>query len=378
MDELLKNNLFATHAVAAAGSVALGTVLTHPLDTLKALIQVGSGPSKQLTPAQIFQRVQKLSGNSGLYRGLGWSMLGRIPAVGARFGIYELLTAFYKDGRVDNYVHVYEALMAGVAAGAVESCVSSPFEIIKLRAQVTSASRISSSAQVVDRGAVSPLISRLLSGYSPDIRAMNNSVGLLSTLTTKSPNMINGLKEYPWMMTGSGRPPSVIEVRRPSNIFSFEGIDAFWRGWRSGIARDSIFGGVFFSSWQFLHRAMLEWKAAGMTPPPRSDDEIGPLSPLAVSLAAGFSGSIAAAASHSFDTAKCRSECIVLPKYVSMERKLLKWPRPGKRFERLTGIHPADRNILFGGVWLRVARSGIASFVIVGCYYWAIDHLIPE
>lgn len=46
----------------------------------------------------------------------------------------------------------------------------------------------------------------------------------------------------------------------------------------------------------------------------RSDEEIGPLSPLAVSLAAGFSGSVAAAASHGFDTAKSRSQCVVLPK----------------------------------------------------------------
>ena len=64
--------------------------------------------------------------------------------------------------------------------------------------------------------------------------------------------------------------------------------------------------------------------------------------------------------------------------YVSMERKLLKWPRPGKRCERFTGIHPADRNILFRGVWLRMARSGIASFVVVGSYYWAVGHLLPK
>ena len=46
----------------------------------------------------------------------------------------------------------------------------------------------------------------------------------------------------------------------------------------------------------------------------RSNEEVGPLSPLSVSLAAGFSGSIAAGASHCFDTAKCRSQCTVLPK----------------------------------------------------------------
>ncbi|PHT65087.1 hypothetical protein T459_29512 [Capsicum annuum] len=51
-----------------------------------------------------------------------------------------------------------------------------------------------------------------------------------------------------------------------------------------------------------------------------SDEDVGPLSPLAVSLTAGFSGSLAAAASHGFDTAKSLSQCMVLPKYVSMER----------------------------------------------------------
>uniref|UniRef100_A0A5B7BYE4 Putative solute carrier family 25 member 48 n=1 Tax=Davidia involucrata TaxID=16924 RepID=A0A5B7BYE4_DAVIN len=377
MDELLKNQMFATHMIAAAGSVTSGTVLTYPLDTIKTLIQVGSGSSKQLTTGQVLDRVRTFSGNSGLYSGLGWLTFGRILGVGARFGVYEILTAFYKDGREDNYVFVSEALMAGIAAGAMESLISSPFELIKLRAQVTSASRLPNSTPLTERSVVSPLIARLLRGYSPDMKALNHSVGLLSTLTPKHPNMIGALKEYPWMMTGSGKVPSICEVRRPLDIISLEGWGALWRGLRSGIVRDSIFGGIFFSSWQFLHGAMLDWKAVGMDPSPRSDEEIGPLSPLAVSLTAGFSGSIAAAASHCFDTAKSRSQCIVLPKYISMERRLLKWKQPGKRFERFTGIHPRDRNLLFRGIWLRMARSGIASFMIVGSYFLAIDYLTP-
>ncbi|PHT65096.1 hypothetical protein T459_29521 [Capsicum annuum] len=52
----------------------------------------------------------------------------------------------------------------------------------------------------------------------------------------------------------------------------------------------------------------------------RSDEDVGPLSPLAVSLAAGFSGSLAAAASHGFDTAKSRSQCMVLPKVCCLTR----------------------------------------------------------
>ncbi|XP_009790706.1 mitochondrial arginine transporter BAC2-like [Nicotiana tabacum] len=378
MNELLKNPIFATHAVVAAGSATLATAITYPLDSLKVLMQVGSGVNKQLTAADALNRIKALSGTSGLYSGVGWLTLGRSLGLGARFGVYEMLTAFYKDGREDNYVHVSEALLAGIASGAVESLISSPFELVKLRAQVTSASRIPSSMSVVEKTAVSPLMAKLLPRHSPDIRGLNNTVGLLTTLPTKHPNLVTALKDYPWMMTGSGRPPSISDVKRPLDIISLEGWGALWRGMRSGLARDCVFGGIFFSTWQFLHQAMLEWKAVGMNPPPRSDEEIGPLSPLAVSLAAGFSGSLAAAASHGFDTAKSRSQCIVLPKFVSMERRFLKWQLPGKRFERWTGIHPADRNILFRGLGLRMARSGLASFVVVGGYLFAINQLLPK
>ncbi|KAK3011343.1 hypothetical protein RJ639_012794 [Escallonia herrerae] len=284
---------------------------------------------------------------------------------------------FSADGREDDRVYVSEALMAGVEAGFLESLSSSPFELMKTRAQVASASHISNSTPVKEKSIVSPSIARLLRGYSPDMKALNHSAGLLSTLT-KYPNMIDALKEYPWMMAGSGRAPFVSNVRRTSDIISLEGWGALWRGLGSGVVRDSIFGGIFFSSWQFLHRAMLEGKAVNMDPPPRFDEEIGPLSPLYVTLAAGFSGSIAAAASHCFDTARTRSQCIVLPKYISMERRLLKWTLPGKRFERLAGIHPADRNILLHGIGLRMARSGIASFMLVGGYFWAVDHLVSR
>ncbi|XP_023900496.2 uncharacterized protein LOC112012337 [Quercus suber] len=314
MEDLLKNKMFATHAIAAASSVTLGTALTYPLDTIKVLVQVGSGPGKQLTPAQVLDRVRSLSGNSGLYSGFGWLASGKILGLGARFGIYEILTAFYKDGREDNFVYVSEALMAGIVAGAAESLISSPFELFKLREQVKSASRIPTSTSVTEKGPGSPLIARLLHGFSPDKRALNQSVSLLSTLATKHPNMMGALQAYPWMITGSGRPPSVCDVSRPLDVISLEGWSALWRGIRSGVVRDSVFSGIFFSSWQFLHQAMLDWKAVGMDPLPRSDEEIGPLSPLAVSLAAGFSGSVAAAASHCFDTAKTRTQCIVLPK----------------------------------------------------------------
>lgn len=46
----------------------------------------------------------------------------------------------------------------------------------------------------------------------------------------------------------------------------------------------------------------------------RYDIEVGPVSPLAVSLSAGVSGAFAAAVSHGFDTTRSRSQCTILPK----------------------------------------------------------------
>ncbi|KAE8686298.1 Ubiquitin-specific protease 12 isoform 1 [Hibiscus syriacus] len=234
-------------------------------------------------------------------------------------------------GREDNFVYVSEALMAGMAAGAVEALTSTSFELIKLRAQVPSTSRISRATPRTGNKTVVPSISRLLRGYTPDMKALNNAVGMLSILNSKHPNMVGSIQEYPWMMTGSGRPPSVHDVRRPSEIISLEG-------------------------WGALY-----------------DEELSPLSPVAASLAAGFSGAVAAASSHVFDTAKTTFSM----QFISMERKLLKWKTPGKRFEKLVGIHPADRNLLFRGIWLRMARSGIASFAVVGSYYFSVAYLVP-
>ncbi|KAH6813512.1 Mitochondrial substrate carrier family protein [Perilla frutescens var. frutescens] len=378
MEELLNNKTFAVHAAAAAASVALGTAVTYPLDTLKVLLQVGSTAKRPLTAAGVLYRVRVLSGYSGLYNGVGWLTLGRTLGLGVRFGTYEILTAFYKDGREDDYLLLSEALIAGCASGTVESLVSSPFEMTKARAQVASASHMMAPPSIAEKSVVPPLVSRLLPRFSLDMMAMSKSISLLSTLTTRNGHISDSLKEYPWMMTGSGKPPPVSNVRTLPEIVSLEGWTALWRGYRSALVRDSIFGGLFFSSWQFLHQAMINWKAVNMDPMPRYDSEVGPLSPVAVSLSAGVSAAFAAAVSHGFDTTRSRSQCTVLPKYLSLERKFLKWRKSGNRFEKLTGIHPADRNLLLNGIGLRMARSGLASSIIIGSYFFAINHLVSN
>ncbi|KAM3282798.1 hypothetical protein P3S67_026443 [Capsicum chacoense] len=243
MNELLKNPIVATHAVIAAGFSTLATAIGYPFDSMKALVQVGSSSGKQLTCADVVNK----------YNGMGWLTLGRSLGLGARFGVYEILTAFYRE-----------------------------FD--------------------EDVGPLSPLTVSLAAGFSGSLAA------------------------------------------------------AASHGFATAKSRSQC-----------------------MVLPKVSDEDVGPLSPLAVSLAAGFSGSLAAAASHGFDTAKSRSQCMVLPKYCMYPwRGFLKWKLPGKRFESWTGIHPTDRNILFRGLGLRMARSGIASFVVVGGYLFAIDKVLSE
>ncbi|PHT31547.1 hypothetical protein CQW23_27884 [Capsicum baccatum] len=65
MNELLKNPIFATHAVIAAGFSTLATAIGYPFDSLKVLVQVGSSSGKQLTGADVVNKVRTLSGSSG-------------------------------------------------------------------------------------------------------------------------------------------------------------------------------------------------------------------------------------------------------------------------------------------------------------------------
>lgn len=376
MEDLSRERVFARHAAAAGVGVAIDAALTCPLDTVKTLLQVTAGVHSQMGISSLVSRVRSLSGLSGLYSGLGWMTLGKAPALGVRFGTYELLAAFYTDGREYKFVYLPEAFLAGLASGALESFVVTPFDLFKVRAQVTSITRRPYSEQSCPLPKTTSVVSKLLPGYSPEKRQWDRVSGLLSALPSKNSNVINALRVYPWLVTGSGQPPFVRDLKGPLSSISLEGWSVLWRGLRPGIFRDAVFSGFFFSCWQFLYNIMLDWKACQMRPLPKSVEEIGPLSPLQLSISAGISGSIAAIASHSFDTAKSRSQHIVTPKYIAMERKFYKWKVPGTWVQRVIGINPLDKKLLYHGLRVRAAQSGIACFSLVGGYHLALSHLL--
>lgn len=79
---------------------------------------------------------------------------------------------------------------------------------------------------------------------------------------------------------------------------------------------------LFVDWYKEYQRVELVWCAFFLASNPsfslfiRSLEEAGPVTPLASSLAAGFSAAAAAVVSHPFDTAKVRSQAAVLPKVV--------------------------------------------------------------
>ena len=158
------------------------------------------------------------------------------------------------DGRNSHQVTISEAFLAGLFAGSVESFVGTPFDILKLRAQLTACSL--------------PLEGAIVSkSYSEAQwkRVHQCFIGLPHS----NSNIVSSLRRYPWLQNGSGHPPLVRDVSGLKRVTEVEGLSTLWRGVRPGMFRDATYAGVFFGSWQFLYELLLELKAFKMEPKPR-------------------------------------------------------------------------------------------------------------
>ncbi|CAK9214675.1 unnamed protein product [Sphagnum troendelagicum] len=357
-----RNALVARQGLAAAAAIASEAAVSYPLDTVKALVQVSANAGKNGVAnggkvwemAVLVMRV----GVPGAYGGAGWQLLGRLPVLGARFGVYQLSSAFVTDGRGSNDMTVSEASLAGLFTGCVESLVATPFDFLKTRRQLT---------------AVTYSLDPLYTPKANWAQVMESLAGLPAT----HPNMISSLQKYPWLANGTGHPPIVRDMVGIRQIIDVEGWKVLWRGFRPGLFRDATYAGFFFGSWEFLCEFLLEHKAYYMDEPPSSLEDIDPLTPWQLSVTAGLAASVAAVASHPMDTAKTRSQATVLPKHVAMERKLLKWvTRPGNFLQRTLGIIPFDQPLLLKGLGIRTAQHGLAMAALVGTYHTVLQYLL--
>jgi hypothetical protein len=119
-----------------AGSFA--KLITHPIDTIKAKIQIDTNTSKFPKMRDIIRRTLKSEGIQGLYRGLPISVLGSMPGCVVYFGAYEyakkklLLFKNFAQGEFLMY------FLGGMFAELISCLVFVPVDVIKERRQVQS------------------------------------------------------------------------------------------------------------------------------------------------------------------------------------------------------------------------------------------------
>ena len=121
-----------------AGS--LSRLLLHPIDTLKAKLQVQKSTANPqfTTLLQCFRYTLQQEGGKGLYRGLSFSIAGSLPAVTLYFSSYELgKTLLLAYPRIND-----SPFLAYLAGGMIaETCaciVFVPIDVVKERLQVQS------------------------------------------------------------------------------------------------------------------------------------------------------------------------------------------------------------------------------------------------
>ena len=138
-----KDNSELANALAGICGSSTGKIFVHPIDTIKAKIQVKriddmkmqTGPRQSLI-IQIARDTIAAEGIGGLYRGFSITLLGSMPAAGLYFGSYEFFKKhsleypFFQDHSFISY------LAGGMFAEAVACAIFVPVDVIKERRQV--------------------------------------------------------------------------------------------------------------------------------------------------------------------------------------------------------------------------------------------------
>lgn len=128
-------------ASACAGLIgsSVGKTILHPIDTIKAKLQVQqmSAETSKTARGQVIQQIVqdtvRKEGLGGLYRGFAIHVGGSIPAAALYFGSYE----FFKSSVLDTKFFQDKPFMAylcgGIFAEAIACSIFVPVDVIKER-----------------------------------------------------------------------------------------------------------------------------------------------------------------------------------------------------------------------------------------------------
>lgn len=130
---------YAATMMGSALSGILARIPCHPIDTMKAKLQVqtsSSGGYRHVGDA--LSRVWRAEGLSGLYRGFGTTLIGSAPASCLYFTTYEVSRKrLVESNRFSDYPFIAH-FIAGMFAETISCLLWVPIDVIKERQQIQS------------------------------------------------------------------------------------------------------------------------------------------------------------------------------------------------------------------------------------------------
>ncbi|KAL2166269.1 hypothetical protein VTG60DRAFT_3063 [Thermothelomyces hinnuleus] len=126
---------FMAGAIAGVSEI----LVMYPLDVVKTRVQLqtgkGSGADAYSGMLDCFQKIIRSEGFSRLYRGITAPILMEAPKRATKFAANDKWGKFYKDLFGQQTMTQSLSVLTGASAGATESFVVVPFELVKIRLQ---------------------------------------------------------------------------------------------------------------------------------------------------------------------------------------------------------------------------------------------------
>ncbi|KAI1178293.1 mitochondrial carrier domain-containing protein [Nemania sp. FL0916] len=126
---------FAAGAIAGVSEI----LVMYPLDVVKSRLQLqsgkGTGADGYTGMMDCFQKIVRNEGFSRLYRGIAAPILMEAPKRATKFAANDEWGKVYRNAFGVQKMNQQLSILTGATAGATESLVVVPFELVKLRLQ---------------------------------------------------------------------------------------------------------------------------------------------------------------------------------------------------------------------------------------------------